>query len=226
MSEPVKGSISARLHEHGRTIWEAAVKHPMVLEIAAGSLAREKFRHYFDQNLAYLEEYARAVGYLAAKAPDPAALEVVTRIADQIVWTELPANRRFLERLGGDPSAPRGPGMMEPTTYRYTRHLLAAAGLGSFAAGLTALLPCQWSYGEIGEQIAGSTPGDPLYAEWVAVFSNPDYDELIAATTGLLDRVCIDDKDGALAELRPVFEASTRFEIDFWDMAYAEVVAP
>ncbi|HUZ19216.1 MAG TPA: TenA family protein [Acidimicrobiales bacterium] len=212
-------SVSARLHEHGSAAWAAATGHPMVKEIAAGTLPHQHFRHYFEQNIAYLEDYARAIAAIAAKAPDAEALEVLGRILAQIITVELPANRRFLERLGGDPGGVRGVATMEPTTYAYTRHLLATAALGDCAAGLTAVLPCQWSYGEIGADIAGAKPDDPIYADWVEVFGNPDYAELVDVTTSLLDRLA-DPDPASFSRLQVVFDASTRYEVEFWDMAY------
>ena len=41
--------------------WEALHRHPFIRELAAGTLAPEKFRFYIEQNLMYLPEYARAM---------------------------------------------------------------------------------------------------------------------------------------------------------------------
>jgi len=213
------GSVSARLHELGVEGWQRAVSHPMVLEIAAGTLPHERFRHYFEQNNAYLEEYARAISAIAAKAPDRQALEVLGGSLIQILEVELPANRDFLARLGGDPTAERGVATMEPTTLSYTRHLLAAAALGDTATGLAAMLPCQWSYGDIGASIAGAKPEDPIYADWIAIFADPAYAELVARTTALIDRLALPGEE-QFRRLQAIFDASTRYEVAFWDMAY------
>lgn len=191
----------------------------MVLEIAAGTLPHECFRHYFEQNILYLEDYARAIAAVTAKAPDAEALEVLGRIIEQIITVELPAGRDFLERLGGDPATARGLETMEPTTYAYTRHLLSVAAVGDCSAGLAAVLPCQWSYGEIGANIAGVKPDDPIYADWINVFGNPEYEKLMDATTNLLDRLAKPGEE-SFGSLQVIFDVSTRYEVEFWDMAY------
>ena len=94
-------SASALLRERGAASWAAAVSHPMVAEIGAGSLPHETFRYYFEQNVLYLEDYARAIALIIGRAPDLAAVTVLTRFLGQIVDTELPANYAFLARLGG-----------------------------------------------------------------------------------------------------------------------------
>ncbi len=102
------------------------------------------------------------------KAPDRDAVVTLTRFLAQIVEEEIPANLAFLERLGGDAETAAGHGTMLPVTYAYTRHLLAVSVLGDCAEGLTAVLPCQWSYGELARPLTADPPGDPIYADWIA----------------------------------------------------------
>jgi thiaminase/transcriptional activator TenA len=228
----------------------------MVTEIGDGTLPHQTFRRYFEQNILYLSEYARAIGLIIGKSPDLAATDVLTRFLGQIVGTEIPANLAFLRRLGGAPAAPDPgpasmlpttmlPTTMLPTTYAYTRHLLYTCAQGSCAEGLTAVLPCQWSYGELARPLMASPPADPVYADWIAMFGNEGYGLLVDETTGLLDRLAAGPQEtgsqetglqvtgaaetgaaearaveAAARRLSPVFDASTEYEVQFWDMAY------
>ena len=218
-------SVSAVLRERGAASWAAAVSHPMVAEIGAGSLPHETFRYYFGQNVLYLEDYARAIALIIGRAPDLAGITVLTRFLSQIVDTELPANYAFLARLGGPAQASRarpGPAaVMAPVTYAYTRHLLDTAGRHDLPTGLAAVLPCQWSYGELATRLAVAMPADPVYADWIAMFAGDGYNELVQASTSLLDQRA-DAADAALmTSLAAVFDRSTRYELAFWDMAHA-----
>lgn len=217
-------SASAWLRERGAASWAAAVSHPMVAEIGAGSLPHETFRYYFEQNVLYLEDYARAIALIIGRAPDLAAVTVLTRFLGQIVDTELPANYAFLARLGG-PAAP-GPAVMAPATYAYTRHLLDTAGRRELPAGLAAVLPCQWSYGELATRLAASMPADPVYADWIGMFAGDGYDELVQASTSLLDQHTDVADEAVMTSLAGVFDRSTRYELAFWDMAYSRGQSP
>lgn len=219
MSQPPT-RVSAVLHEAGARAWTAAVTHPMVLAIADGTLPHQTFHRYFTQNVLYLQEYARAIGLIVAKAPDRDAITTLTRFQAQIVETEIPANLAFLERLGGDADTVAGRGTMLPVTYAYARHLLSVCALGDCADGLTAVLPCQWSYGELARPLRAHPPADPIYAGWIAMFGNDDYDGLVAQTTALLDRLVEPTDERRMASLTQIFERSTRYEAEFWDMAY------
>jgi thiaminase/transcriptional activator TenA len=208
-------SASQRLKERGAAAWAAAIAHPMVAEIGAGTLPHATFRFYFEQNLGYLREYARAIALTVAAAPDREAMSVLTRFLGQIVDVEIPANESFLTRLGGSPGTAVP---LLPTAYAYTRHLLDVCRQPNLAVALAALLPCQWSYGEIGQRLVQDPPADPVYADWIALFAGDGYDDLVTASTGLLDRC------GAAAgqpRAADAFDRSTRYEIAFWQMAYS-----
>ncbi len=219
MSETQGHSISLGLRERGKAAWTAATSHPMVLQIGAGVLPHKIFRGYFEQNILYLQDYARAIALIIGKAPDLDATDVLTRFLWQIVRTEIPANIAFLRRLGG-PARDADAAQMLPTTYAYTRHLLSTCAQGSCADGLTAVLPCQWSYGELAGPLMAALPADPVYADWISMFRNADYDALVAETTGLLDRLADPRDDAAVDRMARIFDISTGYEVQFWDMAY------
>jgi thiaminase/transcriptional activator TenA len=219
MSETGCSRVSLELRERGKPAWSSATSHPMVRQIGEGTLPHETFRRYFEQNVLYLAEYSRAIGLIIGKAPDLASASVLSRFLGQIVGTEIPANIAFLARLGGSPEKAEDPASMLPTTYAYTRHLLCTCVQGTCAEGLAAVLPCQWSYGELARPLMESPPRDPVYADWVAMFGNDDYEALVEETTGLLDRVA-DRRADAMQRLSFVFDTSTRYEVQFWDMAY------
>jgi thiaminase (transcriptional activator TenA) len=218
-------TVSAALRAAGSDAWAAAVNHPMVKAIGAGTLPHPTFRGYFEQNVRYLEDYARAIALTTAKAPDAGALDVLSRFLRQIVGTEIPANRAFLARLGGSAQRLPGPAELHPVTYAYTRHLLQVCGSGDCAEGLAAVLPCQWSYGEIAQPLMAARPADPVYADWIGMFGNAEYDALVAETTGLLDRLARLSDTEPEGRLASVFAISVRYENEFWDMALGKAGA-
>jgi thiaminase (transcriptional activator TenA) len=218
-------TASAVLRAAGSDAWAAAVNHPMVKAIGAGTLPHATFRGYFEQNVRYLEDYARAIALTAAKAPDREALDVLSRFLRQIAGTEIPANLAFLARLGGSAQRLPGPAALHPVTYAYTRHLLQVCGSGDCAEGLAAVLPCQWSYGEIAQPLMAAPPADQVYADWIAMFGNAEYDALVAETTGLLDRLASLAETGPQGRLASVFAISVRYENEFWDMALGKAGA-
>src|SRR5260221_4952414 len=180
--------VSDCLRERGKSVWTAATSHPMVRQIGDGTLPHASFRRYFEQNILYLEDYARAIALITGKAPDLAAVGVLTRFLQQIVGTEIPANLAFLARLDGSPSATVS-SVMLPDTYAYTRHLLYCAAQGSCAEGLTAVLPRPWGYGGLARPPMAALPADPGYADWVRMFGEAHYNTPVDETTRFLHRL-------------------------------------
>ena len=179
------------------------------------------FRGYFEQNILYLQDYARSIALIVTKGPDRDAITTLSRFQNQIVDNEIPANLPVPRNVWAATSRPLGDeGSMRPAAYAYTRHLLATCAQGDCAAGLTAVLPCQWSYGELARPLMAHPPEDPIYADWISMFGNDEYDGLVEETTALLDRVADVDDAAQMAALTTIFERSTRYEVAFWDMAY------
>src|SRR5678816_4515325 len=72
-------------------------------ELAAGTLAPECFRCYILQDAIYLGEYARALAIAAAKAPDPATVQVFAGDAAQAIAVEQALHGRYLAEFGVTP---------------------------------------------------------------------------------------------------------------------------
>jgi len=69
-------------------------------------------------------------------------------------------------------------------------------------------------------------PGDPIFADWIALFGNDEYDVLVARSNSLLDRLVLPTDEGRVPALLRIFERSTWYEAAFWDMAYANTADP
>ena len=209
------------LHDRCRPIWEQSSNHPMVRAIGDGSLPRDVFRYYFEQNILYLLEYSRATALVMASAPDAPSMAMVGRFLQAGVESELPMNFDFLTRLGGDPESV-DQYSANSATYGYARHIVGTAATGDCADGLAAILPCPCGYNEFAKSMVHAVPDDPLYAEWIQRFgADQDNDELLASLTGLLDRLVDPDDTVKMRRLEWIFTASSRYEIMFWDAAYS-----
>ena len=66
-------------------------------------------------------------------------------------------------------------------------------------------------------RVVRSLPADPVYRDWISLFSGDGYDELVAASTDLLDACCTAADQPRTAD---AFDRSVRYEIAFWQMAY------
>ena len=196
-------------------VWERIFRHPFLEEAKAGTLPPEKFRYYVIQDYKYLSAFARVVAIVLAKSPDSSALELIGRRL--VTPVERPLHRKLMPMLGiTEEDVRRTP--ISPTNLAYCNHIISAASLGSWATGIAALLPCPWTYHELGE-VVGKIE-HPVFGPWSAVYAEGLLEEGVAMWRELLDaagEAASEEERVAIAE---AFVTSSRYEWMFWEMAY------
>ena len=112
--------------------------------------------------------------------------------------------------------------MAAPTMQAYTDFLVRTAYDGSFAELTSALLPCMWGYCEIGQDLLsrGKPAGQPLYAEWIDMYSSAEFQTLADWLRGLVDELAEAAGDVERRRMEEAYVTSTRYEYAFWEMAW------
>ena len=217
----VGGSPSAWLRDSSEPEWSALASEPFVSELAAGELAPERFRFYIEQNLQYLPQYARVMALGAAKSRDERELAMFAAALRQVIDVELPENRALLAKVVQAGAPDRG-GAREaaPANLAYTSWLLAVAFSGGPVEILAAVLPCTWSYGAIGRQLAPGAAEHPVYGPWLRFFGDDNYAAVVERMRNDLDELAADSDAAQLERLAVTFRTGVRFEHGFWQMAY------
>lgn len=202
-------------------IFARAHNHPFVRGIGDGSLPVERFRFYIEQDYVFLREYARVLALAVAKGHDLPGMGRFAELLHATLQVEMALHRGYAAKFG-IAAAELDAVEAAPTTYAYTRHLLATAYAGSLAEIACALLPCQWGYGEIGRALAAAgAPADrPLYAEWIAMYAGAEYHDLVAGLVAAFDDLAVQEGDAGRQRLAEIFLLSARYEHAFWEMSW------
>ncbi|MSQ17742.1 MAG: thiaminase II [Dehalococcoidia bacterium] len=214
-------SFAGDLEKAARPIRQAILAHPFVTGVGDGALAVERFKHYVLQDYVYLIDYSRVLALAAARAPDLPTMGWFARLLDETLNTEMALHRSYCGQFGitvAELEATRA----APTTAGYTSFLLKVAYQGSFAELVAALLPCQWGYWEIGQHLAGmgASQAQPLYAEWVRMYTSPEFATLAQEIRALADRLGERAGPDQRQAMTAAYLESFRWEYQFWEMAY------
>lgn len=214
-------TVSQRLREAARPIWERCLAHPFVTGIGDGTLPPEKFQYFMLQDYLYLFDYARVFALGVVKARDPALMRTFAQNVDAILGGEMNIHRAYMARLGITEEQVLA---VKPAldNLSYTHYMLSVAERGGPREIAAAILACSWSYAEIGTALAG-LPGaaeHPFYGEWIRGYASEDYGETNRALIELTDRLTADAAESELAYLEEVFVNCSRYELGFWDMAW------
>jgi len=213
--------FTERLCQKVAGVWEAQHQHPFVRGIGDGTLSLDRFKFWVRQDYVFLIEYARLLALAAARSPD---LETMTRFATllkETVETEMSLHRAYAAEFG----ISRGELERElpaPTTRGYTDFLLRVGATGDFAELAAALLPCMWAFSAIGQRLAAqpAAPSDKRYAKWIAMYSSREFADLAQWCRDLLDHLAAGLPERELEKLEAAFLTSSRYEWQFWEMAW------
>ena len=210
----MKERFSSVLRAEADDIWRRIFDNPFLEEVKRGTLPLDTFRYYLTQDYLYLEGFGRAVAMALARAPDSQRLKQLSRRIVTPVERPLHQHLFALVGLSAEEAERTGP---SPTNLAYINHMIRAATLGGLGQTAAALLPCPWSYHEIGERLGPVE--HPVFSEWSRAYAEGLLEESTVAWRELLD----DEADKASARdmdlMREAFMTSSRYEYLFWRMA-------
>ena len=191
---------------------------PFLSELCAGTLSRERFQGYIIQDALYLGEFSRALALAAAKAPDPATVEVFAGSALGAVAVERALHERYLAEFGIGGKALHN-AESSPDCLAYTSFLLATAYGEPFAVVVAVLLPCFSIYWEVGSSIQRQAQPQNPYRAWIDTYADPRFGSSVERVIAIADREAAGQP--ALRErMLGAFTQAARYELLFWDGAY------
>lgn len=219
------GAFHQRLDRENASLWGAIFDLPFVREIGDGTLSKDRFRYFVEQDILYLDAFTKTLTRAAAwsESREPRVL-LIDHVAGVLSRELGPHAHRAME-LGIDVEALRGR-EPAPVTVAYVDHLLRVAESGPLGDAIAAVLPCYWVYQRVGERLAETPPEEPLYREWVHFYASSDFREATAQQLALLDTLAADANDAAGERMARWFRRSLRYEWMFWDQAYREAGWP
>ncbi|MEH7094344.1 thiaminase II [Neobacillus vireti] len=214
--------FSQRLFEKVKDIWEKTHQHPFVVGMGNGDLPVESFIRYMKQDYVFLIDYSKLFALGAVKARDIETMAAFAKLLDETLHVEMDLHRQYAEKFGITHQQLEET-KAAPINLAYTRYMLNVAQNGSLEELISALLPCMWSYWEIGKMLAKEYQGASShyqYGEWVKMYSSDEFGSLAKWLIDLLDQLTIGKPERELAILEEHFLTTSRFEYMFWDMVY------
>jgi thiaminase/transcriptional activator TenA len=210
-----QNSFSAQLRGEAQGIWSAIDRHPFLRELHAGTLPIESFRYFILQDYHYLGYLARTVAIAISKAPDSPTLQLLAKRLERPV--ERLGHKGRFEKLEMD-LAEVEKAQLAPTNLAYVNHMLVSASQGSIGDAAASLLPCAWTYNELGRVVHGTE--HPVYKEWANFYDGAPLQESVDTWRGFIDKQSAGGGPADRERMRRIFLTSMRYEFQFWDMAY------
>ncbi|MFW6135921.1 MAG: thiaminase II [Chloroflexota bacterium] len=212
-------SFTDQLWDGIAPIYQAILEHPFVTGLTDGSLSEDRFQFYAIQDAHYLRDFAKSLAAAAAKAPRDEWTEFFSEHARDTLVVERALHDSFFtgwdltpEQVYATPVA--------PTTLAYTSYLLRVAHGASFEEAVAALLPCDWIYIEVGEQLLKEGSPNSLYRSWIEFYASEEFRPIVQEFIDIVDAAAEGASESRREMMHQHFAAASRYEWMFWDMAW------
>ena len=213
--------VSDYLYESVRDIWEECCNHPFVQGIGKGTLDIEKFRYYVKQDYLYLLDYAKVFGLGVVKANDEDTMREFGNMIYDILNNEMSIHNGYMKKLNITKEELKS---AKPTLENtsYTNYMISVSSIGGIAEVAVAVLSCAWSY-EVIAKCLSKIPGaidNEFYGDWIKGYTSEGYKNCTKWNIDLVDRVTKNMPKEQIEKLKEIFINCSRYEFEFWNMAY------
>lgn len=214
-------TFSQILREENKDIFQAIFDHPFVDGIGQGDVPDQAIAHYIKADFEYLNAFMRIYGIAVSKCDLRDDMRFFDEQIQFVLNSEIHPHHNFCNHIGVGYNELQGY-PLPPTADHYVKHMMYHAQLGSLGETLCALLPCPWTYLEIGHELmekykpAATHP----FFQWINFYA----DEQVGATTmemrSRLDKIAENSSVQQQQKMKEAFRKSCQLELSFWEMAY------
>jgi thiaminase (transcriptional activator TenA) len=197
-------------------IYQAILSHPFNTELAKGTLQRESFEFYIQQDALYLADFGRSLATMSSRSPTPDRMLDFIRFAEGAVVVERALHEAYFKLFNIlNPTATQS-----PSCFAYTNYMIATTTHRSYEEGMAALLPCFWIYREVGTFIYKTAAANNPYQKWIDTYAGEEFGKLVDKAIETTDDLATNTTEHVRDLMKTVFVTSSRLEWMFWDSAY------
>jgi thiaminase/transcriptional activator TenA len=200
---------------------QAIKKHPFNVELAAGTLALDKFAYYIEQDTLYLRDFARSLAMIAARAPLKFIKDFLSFSDGALIAEQEVVHSFFRESFNFQET-----GKLSPSTVSYTSYLLQNSATAPVEVAIATVLPCFWIYKIIGDSIAENIDAKSQnpYLRWIKTYSSEEFGESVKKAINIFDEVALSTSDAIRQSMVDTFYKSTVLEWWFWNDSYNQTI--
>lgn len=200
---------------------QCLVKKPFLDQLGKGTLPTRVFAIYAQQDIGYIDSYAKAMDILVKKAPAEDRELLLTMQGEAV--SEGGFLKEWLSSQGvcvdthGESKHDSANQLYGAYIHRHVAH--------SFAQGCVALLPCMWVYFRVGDiLLQNSQRGeDPSYENpysfWINRYHGKSFSALVERTVGIAERA-VQGAGLSFHTCRDIFLSGIELEDLFWQSCW------
>eukprot|EP01080_Neovahlkampfia_damariscottae_P001917 gene1917-1057_t len=185
---------------------------PFIVEMINGSLSKQKFVHYLEQDSCYLKDYSRGWLIMASKSDSKEEINLFCDFSKSIFEEEILLHKKYIDENKTIEQS--------PNCLLYTSYLLRVAHERPIYESLSAYLSCFWVYEIIGKYILKKSIQNNPFKEWIDSYSSDEYSSSGVDILNLMNKYASTLNDDQKSKCIDHFVKCTYMEYLFWESAY------
>ena len=209
------------LRKENDDLFQLIFQHPFVQGIGKGNVPKEALAHYIKADFEYLNAYMHIYGLAISKSPSRQDISYFNQQIEFVLNSETHPHQNFCVQIGMEYEELQGY-PLPPTADHYVKHMMYYAYRGGLGEILAALLPCPWTYWEIGLELTKQyepKENHPFYP-WISFYANPRVETVTKKMRDRLDAIAKAASEEERERMHDAFRKSCQLELGFWEMAY------
>jgi thiaminase/transcriptional activator TenA len=190
-------------------------EHSFITELMDGTLSKDIFNFYINQDAQYLAVYKKMLAAIAIKCSREEDIQFFLTAATETIYVENVLHQNFLknEPINNEPS---------PSCELYTSFLTSTIHTQPLEVGLAVLLPCFTIYQQIGDYILKhqNNKTENPYQNWINTYGGEDFAKSVNKAIEITNKHAQTVSPEVVHKMNSAFEKSSKLEWMFWDSAY------
>ncbi|MEE2802537.1 MAG: thiaminase II [Bacteroidota bacterium] len=188
---------------------------PFIKELMQGTLPKDVFQFYINQDALYLAQYKKVLALVGIKCRDENETQFFLDAATGIIHVENALHQHFV-------NADSFTTIASPTCELYTSYLSRIAHEKSITVSIAAVLPCFTIYKQIGDYIIENQTNkdNNPYQEWINTYGGEEFAASVEQAINIANKYAQTANQEELEMMNQAFLKASQLEWMFWDSAY------
>ena len=197
-------------------IYNKIISMPFNQELMNGTLHKDKFQFYIEQDSLYLLEFSRAMAIIAGRSNKSETILQFIHFAENGIIVESALHEGYLSKTGKNLNL-----IASPVCQHYTQFLLATAALDQIEVAMAATLPCFSIYKENGDKIHQNQNNiSNPYQAWINTYAGEEFGVAVNKAISRCDEVAASCSESQRQSMTNAFIIACKLEWMFWDSAF------
>lgn len=207
--------FSKELWEGSKPVYERILEHPFIEELKLGTLSKQTFGYYLQQDALYLIDFAKALSNIAARMNEVSEIIDFLKYAMGAIIGERELHENYLKYYRIEPTNEKN-----EACFAYTHYLLSTSVMEPIEVAVAAILPCFWVYGEVGLHIYKHSRQNNPFEKWINNYAGEEFSLAVEQALQTAEKMYLSASIKTQQAMKKAAYQSVLLEWKFWDNAY------